>query len=70
MATTKIIRESICERLRASADRLSAAPAETKEAAQRRPDHHSAHQAGALEQTCRNEAAVIRDLLRLLETAT
>jgi hypothetical protein len=54
------------------AARLSNAPLETLEAAQRQPDHRyvAAHQAGALEQICRNEAAVIADLVRLLEIVT
>jgi hypothetical protein len=68
--TTGIVRQSLCARLREVAARLSAAPIETFESAQRYPGNRFAYQSGALEQICRNEAAVIDDLVKLLETVT
>ena len=65
--TSGVVRQELAARLREVAARLAAAPLDTLAAGQRQPHHRYEHQAGALEQICRNEAAVIGDLVKLLE---
>lgn len=57
-------RDSVAKLLRQVAERLASAPEATRESSERhQPGGSAAHQAGALEQVCRNEAHAIESLI-------